>query len=49
LAGAEGVPKRLILGKNAGGYVKRVEGARMEEAAKYRDLALSMGFTGLPK
>jgi len=49
LAGAEGVPKRLILGKNAGGYVKRVEGARMEEAAKYRDLTLSMGFTGLPK
>ena len=38
------VPKRLILGQQAEVYVQRVEAARAEEAAKYRDLTLATGF-----
>ena len=46
LSNTEDVPKRLILGKDAEAYVKQDETARAEEAAKYRDLTLSTGFSG---
>ena len=46
LSHAEDVPKRLILGNDAEEYVHRIEGARSEEANKYRDLTLSTGFSG---
>ncbi len=45
LTDAQNVPKRLILGKNAEAYVTRIESARSEQAAKYRELTLSTGFT----
>ncbi len=44
LAKMEDLPKRLVLGKDAGAYVKRVEAARAEEAARYRELTLSTMF-----
>ena len=40
------VPKRLILGTDAEAYVKRVETARAEQAAEYRDLTLATEFSG---
>jgi NAD(P)-dependent dehydrogenase (short-subunit alcohol dehydrogenase family) len=46
LSNMEGVPKRLILGKDAETYVKQDEAARAKEAAKHRDLTLSTGFSG---
>ena len=45
LSNAEDVPKRLILGKDADAYVKRIEDARLEEATKHRKLTLSTGFS----
>lgn len=45
LANTADVPKRLILGKGAEAYVKQVETARAEEAARYRELTLSTGFS----
>ena len=41
LANVEDVPKRLILGIAAVMYVKQVEAARAEEAAKYREMTIS--------
>ncbi len=49
LAKAEDVPRRLILGKDAAPYVKQVEAARAEEAAKYSDLTLSTVFSDTPE
>ncbi len=49
LANAEDVPTRLILGKDAAPYVKQVETARAEEAAKYGDLTLSTVFLDAPE
>ncbi len=49
LANTEDVPKRLILGKDAGTYVKQGETARSEEAAKYGDLTLSAVFSDAPE
>jgi len=48
LASMQDVPKRLILGKDAGIRVKNVESARAEEAAKYRELTLSTVFPDAP-
>lgn len=48
LSNMEGVPKRLILGKDAETYVKQDEAARAKEAAKHRDLTLSKDFRGEP-
>ena len=45
LSNTEDVPKRLILGKDAEAYVRQGETARAEEAAKYRDLTLSTGYS----
>jgi len=47
LSDAEELPKRLILGRNAETYVKQIESARLEEAAKYRYLTLSTAFTDI--
>ena len=46
LAGADDVPKRLVLGLDADAYVKQAEAARAEGAVKYRDLTLSTLFSG---
>jgi len=48
LASMQDVPKRLILGKDAGIRVKNVESARAEEAAKYLELTLSTVFPDAP-
>ena len=45
LSDTEEVPKRLILGRSAVAFVEQAEKARDEEAAKYRSLTLSTGFT----
>ena len=45
LSNMKDVPKRLILGKDAEAFVKQAETARAGEAAKYRDLTLSTGFS----
>ncbi len=42
LSNTEDVPKRLILGEHAQAYVKQHEADRAKEAAKYRDLTLSV-------
>jgi NAD(P)-dependent dehydrogenase (short-subunit alcohol dehydrogenase family) len=49
LSNTEDVPKRLILGKDAGIYVTQGETARAQEAAKYRDLTLSTEFSDEPE
>ena len=46
LSAADDVPKRLILGHDADAYVRQVEAARAQEAAKHRDLTLSTLFSG---
>ena len=48
LTNAQDLPKRLILGKDAEVRVKKVELARAEEAAKYRELTLSTVFPDAP-
>jgi NAD(P)-dependent dehydrogenase (short-subunit alcohol dehydrogenase family) len=48
LANTVDVPKRLILGKDAETYIKQVETARAEEAAKFRELTLSTVFSDEP-
>ena len=49
LANADDVPTRLMLGKDAAPYVKQVEAARAEQAAKYGDLTLSTVFLDAPE
>ena len=49
LANSEDIPKRLILGRDAEMYVKRVEAARAEEAGKFREMTLSTVFLDKPK
>ncbi len=44
LSNLEDVPRRLVLGRQAEAYVKQVETARAEEAAKHRHLTLSTEF-----
>jgi len=48
LANAEDVPKRLILGKDSEPFVKQIETARAEEAAKYVELTRSTVFSDAP-
>ena len=45
LANTEDVPKRLILGRDAMTFVQQTEAARAEEAATYREMTLSTGFS----
>ena len=45
LANTEDVPKRLILGRDAMTFVQQTEAARAEEAAMYREMTLSTGFS----
>ena len=44
LAGTQELPKRLVLGTDAGTRVKGVEAARAAEAERYHDLTVSTGF-----
>jgi NAD(P)-dependent dehydrogenase (short-subunit alcohol dehydrogenase family) len=48
LANMKEIPKRLILGKDAETRVQRVESARAEEAAHYREMTLSTVFPDAP-